>query len=74
MAITKEQEIKNTLKAKGRLVSIDDDGLHIEDEKTGEVDTLSLDQFKIFKGRTIAFSVAESTKVEIEDEDTENEE
>lgn len=31
--IIKEQEIKNTLKAKGKLVGIDDDGLHIEDPK-----------------------------------------
>lgn len=67
--IIKEQEIKNKLKAKGKLVAIDDDGLHIEDEKSGDVETLSLDELKIFKGRMITISVADSTKRDIEDED-----
>ena len=66
--ITKEQEIKNTLKAKGILVAIDDDGLHIEDEKSGAVETLSLDEFKIFKDKTISISIADSTKMDIENE------
>ena len=66
--IIKEQEIKNKLKAKGKLVAIDDDGLHIEDEKSGDVETLSLDELKIFKGRMITISVADSTKRDIEDE------
>jgi hypothetical protein len=76
--IVKEQEIKNKLKAKGKLVAIDDDGLHIEDEKSGEVETLSLDELKIFKGRIINISVADTTKLDIkpdkidEDEETDN--
>lgn len=67
--IIKEQEIKNKLKAKGKLVGIDDDGLHIEDDKSGETDILSLDELKIFKGRTITISVADSKKTDIEVEE-----
>lgn len=74
MAIVKEQEIKNTLKVKGRLVGIDDDGLHIEDEKDKTVDTIDLSQFKIFNGKTINLSVSESTKSEIVDDDNEEKE
>ena len=64
--ITKEQEIKNTLKAKGQLVKIDEEGLHIYDKKSEEVDVLSLDDFKIFIEGDISISVAESTKQDIE--------
>ncbi|MGI6168438.1 MAG: hypothetical protein ACOYI4_01815 [Christensenellales bacterium] len=73
--IIKEQEIKNTLKAKGKLVGIDDDGLHIEDPKSHEVEVLSLDELKIFRGRTITISVADSKKTDIEvEEDEEDQE
>jgi len=64
--ITKEQEIKNTLKAKGQLVKIDEEGLHIYDKKSEEVDVLSLDDFKIFIEGDISISVSESTKQDIE--------
>jgi len=64
--ITKEQEIKNTLKAKGQLVKIDEEGLHIYDKKSEKVEILSLDDFKIFIEGDISISVAESTKQDIE--------
>jgi len=64
--ITKEQEIKNTLKAKGQLVKIDEEGLHIYDKKNEKVEILSLDDFKIFIEGDISISVAESTKQDIE--------
>lgn len=72
--ITKEQEIKNRLKAKGVLVALDDDGMHIEDEKSGVVEVLSLDDFKIFMDKVITISIADSTKLDIEDYDEEDEE
>ena len=55
-------------------MAIDDDGLHIEDEKSGEVEILSLDELKIFKDRMITISVADSTKRDIEDEEAEDDE
>lgn len=71
--ITKEQEIKNRLKAKGILVALDDDGMHIEDEKSGVVEVLSLDDFKIFMDKIITISIADSTKLDIEDYEEEEE-
>lgn len=70
MAITKIQELKTTIKAKGQVVSIDDAGVHIFDEKTGDA-TLTLDVFNDFVGKTINFSITESAKTE-EDFDVED--
>jgi len=63
--IKKTQEIKNTLNAKGQLVKIDEEGLHIYDKKTEEVEVLSFDDFNIFVGSEISITVAESTKQDI---------
>ena len=68
--IKKTQEIKNTLNAKGQLVKIEE-GLHIYDKKTEEVEVLSFDDFNIFVGSEINITVAESTKQDITI-DTEN--
>ena len=54
------------MKAKGVLVGIDSNGIHIEDEKTGDVDNLSLDDFKIFEGKFINITIVDSTKTDIE--------
>jgi len=62
--IKKEMEIKNKITAKGTLVGVDDAGLHIEDPKSGETEVLELDAFKMFIGKEISFSVADSTKTE----------
>ena len=35
--ITKIQEVKTTIKAKGIVKCVDDFGIHIEDSKTGEI-------------------------------------
>jgi len=67
LSIIKEQKIENKIKAKGILKDIDNDGLHIEDEKSGDVETLSLDDLKIFKGKSITISIADTTKTEIEE-------
>ena len=73
MVITKEQEIKNTLKAKGKLIKIDKEGLHIfgKNKKQEVIEVLSLDDFNIFIGSEISITVTESTKQDIEvvDED-----
>ena len=75
--IKKTQEIKNTLNAKGQLVKIEE-GLHIYDKKTEEVEVLSFDDFNIFVGSEISITVAESTKQDItidtenDDEDGDN--
>lgn len=61
MAIVKEQEVKKTLKAKGILLAIDDDGLRIKD-KEGDVETLSYEDFRMFQGGEINLSVSESSK------------
>lgn len=65
--ITREQEVKKSLKAKGILVGIND-GLLIEDEKTGDRELLTLDNFKMFLDKAISISVTESTKTEIQEE------
>jgi len=80
MVITKEQEIKNTLKAKGKLIKIDKEGLHIfgKNKKQEVIEVLSLDDFNIFIGSEISITVAESTKQDItidtenDDEDGDN--
>lgn len=62
--VKKEMEVKTKITAKGILQGIDDEGLHIEDTKSGETDTLSLDALKMFIGKEISFSVGDSQKVE----------
>lgn len=69
--IIKEQEIKNKLKAKGKLVEINEEGLHIEDVKSGEIEALSLDDFKIFEGEIVTINITDSIKLDIDDEDEE---
>jgi hypothetical protein len=65
--ITREQEVKKSLKAKGILVGIND-GLLIEDEKTGDRELLTLDNFKMFLDKVININITESTKTEIQEE------
>jgi len=60
--IIRERETRNRLKAKGVLVEIDTDGLHIEDEKTGDVDVLGFDEMKAFVDRNISFSLCDVVK------------
>lgn len=72
MAILKIQELKTTIKAKGKVTAIDDAGVHIVDPKTEEEATLTLDVFKCFIGKEMNFSVSESAKSE-EDYDPEDE-
>ncbi len=70
--IIREQEIKNKLKAKGVLIAINNEELHIEDEKTGDIDILSFNDLKFFEGKAIVINIADSTKSEIEGYDDED--
>lgn len=63
--IVKTQEVKNTIKAKGRLEAIDDMGLVIVDPKTDEKEMLTYDELRVFIGKTVTLSVGESKKDEI---------
>ncbi len=60
--IVKEKETKSKIKAKGILRKIDKDGLHIEDEKSEDIDILKFSDFEIFLDKGINFSVADSVK------------
>ena len=64
--LLKITEVKNTIKAKGTVVAVDDSGIHICDPKTEEVAILTLDAFKIFLNKEINFSVSENAKSEEE--------
>lgn len=65
--ILKEKETRRKLKAKGLLVKINENGLHIEDEKTGDIDTLSMDDLEMFLGQSISFSMSDVVKEDMED-------
>ncbi len=60
--IIREREIKNKIKAKGVLVKIDEDGLHIEDEKTEIVDVLAFEDIETFLNKSITFNMADAVK------------
>lgn len=62
MSIVKEQEVKNTIKVKGILRDISPDGLTIEDEKSGELEYLTYEDFTIFIDKVLSLSVSESFK------------
>ncbi len=72
MSIIKEQKIENKIKAKGILKKISEEGLHIEDEKEGNIELLKFDDLKIFKNRIITISVSDSTKLDIENKEEDN--
>lgn len=69
MSIVKEQEVKNTIKVKGVLKEIKSDGLYFEDEKTGEVEVLTYDDFGIFIDKVLKLSVSDSFKNEIQEQE-----
>jgi len=71
MSIKKEVEVKNTINVKGTLSSISPTGFDIEDEKSGEIETLKFTDFEPFLGKSLKLSVCESVKKEVEDTDTE---
>lgn len=69
--LVKINELKRTIKAKGKVVNVDEKGVYILDKKTEEIALLSLDLFKLFIGSEITFSIADSEKNEEEITETE---
>lgn len=74
MSLLKIQELKRTVKAKGKVTAVDEKGVYILDPKTEEVALLSLDVFRLFIGSEITFSVSDSAKDEEEITETEESE
>lgn len=69
--VKKEMSVTTKISAKGILQCIDDEGLHIEDCKSGTVDVLSIDALKLFVGKEINFSIGETAKAEKDIEEDE---
>jgi len=69
MSVKKEELKSIKLSAKGILVALDDEGFHVEDEKDGSVEVLSLEEIKellVGKSVNIAFANKELFKDEEE--------
>ena len=58
MSIKKEETKSIKLSAKGILVAVDDEGFHIEDEKEGTVEVLTLDEIKTLLNKSITIAFA----------------
>jgi hypothetical protein len=59
MSIKKEELKSIKLTAKGILVALDDEGFHVEDEKEGNVEVLTLDEIKeLLVGKSVNISFA----------------
>lgn len=67
MSIKKEVKMETKITCKGILKGIDDEGLHIEDEKTGVVEVLGFDSLKAFTEKNISITVTDSQKTEVEE-------
>ena len=64
MSVKKEELKSLKLSAKGILKAVDDEGFHIEDEKTGEIDVLSLDDIKEFVDKYVTIAFANKEELE----------
>ena len=73
--IKREIEKKKSLNCKGEVRRVDEKGIVVWDEKTGNA-VLTYDDFKAFVGCDVKISVSESSKTEVdefdEDEDMED--
>ena len=65
MAIKREEEFRRSIKVKGILEAVSEDGLEILDEKEDEIEKLKFSEFDKFLGKSINFSIVESTKNEV---------
>lgn len=55
----KKEEVKNTkFSAKGILNAISEEGFTIEDEKTGDIETLTFDDIKTLIGKSVTIAFA----------------
>jgi hypothetical protein len=62
MAIKREGTEKKEVGFKGIFKGVFDDGLHVEDMKSGEKEVLDLDEFKQFIGKEVKFGMVETKK------------
>ena len=63
----KIEEIKNTkFSAKGILTEISVDGFVIEDEKSGDIETLTFEDIKILIGKSVTIAFANKQMVDEE--------
>lgn len=68
MSVKKEELKSIKLSAKGILVALDDEGFHVEDEKTGENEVLSLEDIKnLLVGKSV--NIAFANKEPFDDEE-----
>jgi hypothetical protein len=69
MSIKKEETKNIKLSAKGILVALDDEGFHVEDEKDGTTEVLSLDEIKeLLVGKSVNIAFANKEIFVSEDE------
>jgi len=66
LSIVKEQETKNKIKAKGILTEVTAEGFLIEDEKEERTDLLKFNDFEMFVGKAVSFSIVDVEKVELD--------
>jgi hypothetical protein len=61
----KIEEIKNTkFSAKGILTEISEEGFHIEDEKSGDVEVLTMEDIKTLIGKSVVISFSNKEDLE----------
>lgn len=65
LSIKREQEVKNKIEAKGYFRGVDGEGLLIEDEKSGLVETVKFDDLEVFRGSLIKISFSDTVKSEL---------
>jgi hypothetical protein len=64
MSVKKEETKNIKLSAKGILQAIDDVGFHVEDEKEGVVEVLSMDDIKTLLGKSVTITFANKEEIE----------
>lgn len=63
-----EISTRKTLKAGGKIVAIKNNGLIIEDEKTGEEYVLSYEDFELFLGEDVKITIVNTVKKIVDEE------
>lgn len=66
--LKKESELKNKITLKGKLVSVGETEIEVEDDKSGEIDSLKFSDFDMFIGKSINVVIADSVKKDITEE------
>jgi hypothetical protein len=63
--IKKEMNRTEKLVVKGKVIGIDEDGIHVLDPKTEEEDVIGYEVFECFIGKTISMNVTVSKKRQV---------